>query len=201
MPTKAGEQAAEARPGAARAATQAIESYRFNDAAGAIYRFVWNVFCDWYLELAKPVMMGADGPAKDETRAMVAWARDEILKLLHPFMPFITEELWAVTAARKQLLVLTEWPLRPQTTVVIPTSAIQTGQTGSQVFVVKPDHSVELRQVKIVRTVDDQALIGEGVRGGETVVTDGQLRLVPGSKVEARSLSGATTTSLAKTTP
>ena len=85
--------------------------------------------------------------------------------------------------------------------VVIPTSAIQTGQTGSQVFVVNPDHSVELRQVKIVRTVDDQALIGEGVRGGETVVTDGQLRLVPGSKVEARSLSGATTTSLAKTTP
>lgn len=85
--------------------------------------------------------------------------------------------------------------------VVIPTSAIQTGQTGSQVFVVKPDHSVELRQVKIVRTVDDQALISEGVNGGETVVTDGQLRLVPGSKVEARSLSGATTTSLAKTTP
>ncbi|MGB3488468.1 MAG: valine--tRNA ligase [Xanthobacteraceae bacterium] len=109
---------------AAREATQAIESYRFNDAAGVIYRFVWNVFCDWYLELAKPVMMGADGPAKDETRAMVAWARDEILKLLHPFMPFITEELWAVTAARKQLLVLTEWPLRPQTTVVIPTSGV-----------------------------------------------------------------------------
>ncbi|MCO5129268.1 MAG: valine--tRNA ligase [Xanthobacteraceae bacterium] len=108
----------------AREVTQAIESYRFNDAASAIYRFVWNVFCDWYLELAKPVMLGADGPAKDETRAMVAWARDEILKLLHPFMPFITEELWAVTAARKQLLVLTQWPLRPQTMVVIPTSAV-----------------------------------------------------------------------------
>lgn len=85
--------------------------------------------------------------------------------------------------------------------VVIPTSAIQTGQTGSQVFVVKADHSVELRQVKIVRTVDDQALIGEGVKGGETVVTDGQLRLVPGAKVEARTIAGATTTALAKTTP
>jgi len=109
---------------AAREVTQAIESYRFNDAAGAIYRFVWNVFCDWYLELAKPVMLGADGPAKDETRAMVAWARDEILKLLHPFMPFITEELWSVTAKREQLLTLTAWPLRPQTTVVIPTSGV-----------------------------------------------------------------------------
>jgi valyl-tRNA synthetase len=83
---------------ATREVTEAIEAYRFNDAAGAIYRFVWNVYCDWYLELAKPVLMGGDGPARTETRAMVAWARDEILKLLHPFMPFITEELWAVTA-------------------------------------------------------------------------------------------------------
>ena len=83
---------------AAREVTQAIEDYKFNDAAGALYRFVWNIYCDWYLELAKPVLTGPDGAAKDETRAMVAWARDEILKLLHPFMPFITEELWAVTA-------------------------------------------------------------------------------------------------------
>jgi len=83
---------------AAREVTEAIEACRFNDAAGAIYRFVWNVYCDWYLELAKPVLMGEEGDAQTETRAMVAWARGEILKLLHPFMPFITEELWAVTA-------------------------------------------------------------------------------------------------------
>ena len=89
--------------------TEAIEAYRFNDAAGAIYRFVWNVYCDWYLELAKPVLLGAEGEAKAETRAMVAWARDEILKLLHPFMPFITEELWGVTAKRDGLLVLAPW--------------------------------------------------------------------------------------------
>jgi valyl-tRNA synthetase len=84
---------------ATREVTEAIETYRFNDAAGAAYRFVWNVYCDWYLELAKPVLMGEESAAKTETRAMVAWARDEILKLLHPFMPFITEELWAVTAS------------------------------------------------------------------------------------------------------
>ena len=95
---------------AAREVTEAIEAYRFNDAAGSIYRFVWNVYCDWYLELAKPVLLGEDGAAKSETRAMVAWARDEILKLLHPFMPFITEELWAVTARREALLALTPWP-------------------------------------------------------------------------------------------
>ncbi len=94
---------------ATREVTEAIEAYRFNDAAGAIYRFVWNVYCDWYLELAKPVLMGEESDAKTETRAMVAWARDEILKLLHPFMPFITEELWAVTAKRDGLLALAPW--------------------------------------------------------------------------------------------
>jgi len=98
---------------AGREITAAIEGYRFNEAAGAAYRFVWNVYCDWYLELVKPVLTGPDGAAKNETRAMIAWVRDEVLKLLHPFMPFITEELWAVTAAmpRPALLALSEWPV------------------------------------------------------------------------------------------
>jgi valyl-tRNA synthetase len=99
---------------ATREVRAAIEAYRFNDAAGAAYRFVWNIYCDWYLELVKPVLTGPDGAAKDETRAMVAWVRDEIFKILHPFMPFITEELWAVTAPgtpRAQLLALTSWPV------------------------------------------------------------------------------------------
>ncbi|MBV8323343.1 MAG: valine--tRNA ligase, partial [Hyphomicrobiales bacterium] len=99
---------------AVREITEAIEAYKFNEAAGAAYRFVWNIFCDWYLELAKPVLQGADGGAKDETRAMTAWVRDEILKLLHPFTPFVTEELWQVTAqagaARDGLLALAPWP-------------------------------------------------------------------------------------------
>ncbi len=99
---------------AAREVTAAITAYKFNEAAGVIYRFVWNIFCDWYLELAKPVLAGADEAAKAEARAMTAWVRDEILKLLHPFMPFITEELWGVTATggppRASLLALTLWP-------------------------------------------------------------------------------------------
>jgi len=94
---------------AVREVTEALEAFRFNDAANAIYRFVWNVYCDWYLELAKPVLTGEEGPAKAETRAMVAWARDEILKLLHPFMPFVTEALWETTARRETLLALTPW--------------------------------------------------------------------------------------------
>src|ERR1700756_4681879 len=94
---------------ATREVTEAVQAYRFNDAANEIYRFVWNVYCDWYLELAKPLLAGEDGPAKAETRTTVAWARDEILKLLHPFMPFITEELWEVTAKRDTLLALSPW--------------------------------------------------------------------------------------------
>src|SRR5262249_26148406 len=65
---------------------------------------------DWYLELAKPLLTGPDRPAKSETQAMVAWARDEILKLLHPFMPFITEELWTVTGKHGGLVALSKWP-------------------------------------------------------------------------------------------
>src|SRR6476660_8220872 len=95
---------------AAAEITEAIEAYRFNDAATAVYRFVWNIYCDWYLELAKPLLIGPDGAAKSETQAMVAWARDEILKLLQPFMPFITEELWAVTGKHDALLALDAWP-------------------------------------------------------------------------------------------
>ena len=102
---------------AARAASEvkeAILAYRFNDAAGAIYRFLWNVFCDWHLELAKPVLSGADGAAKDETRATTAYVLDVAMALLHPFMPFLTEELWAETGktgpARTSLLALAPWP-------------------------------------------------------------------------------------------
>ncbi|HLH10744.1 MAG TPA: valine--tRNA ligase, partial [Methylovirgula sp.] len=94
----------------------AIEAYRFNDAANAAYRFVWNIFCDWYLELAKPLLQGADEVARSETRATTSFVLDEILKLLHPFMPFITEELWGIESlggnARKTCLALASWPER-----------------------------------------------------------------------------------------
>ncbi|HSC19497.1 MAG TPA: valine--tRNA ligase, partial [Rhizomicrobium sp.] len=91
--------------------TRNLESLRFNEAAGAIYRFVWDVFCDWYLEFIKPLLNGTDEGAKAEGRMTAAWTRDQIFALLHPFMPFITEELWARTAAqRDSLLIEAKWP-------------------------------------------------------------------------------------------
>ncbi len=94
--------------------TQGIEAYRFNEAASALYRFVWNIFCDWYLELIKPALQGDDEKAKSETRATAAWVLDRALVLLHPFMPFITEELWTRLGergpARATMLILAQWP-------------------------------------------------------------------------------------------
>ncbi|MBP1875670.1 valyl-tRNA synthetase [Ensifer adhaerens] len=97
-----------------RDVTEALEGFRFNEAAGSLYRFVWNQFCDWYLELLKPVFSGEDEAAKRESQACVAYVLDEIYKLLHPFMPFMTEELWDQTAGegreRAGLLCHAEWP-------------------------------------------------------------------------------------------
>lgn len=93
---------------------KALDSHRFDEAANAIYAFVWGVFCDWHLELIKPLLNGESEDAKIETRATAAWVLDQILKLLHPFMPFITEELWEKTAEfgikRNNLLIVEKWP-------------------------------------------------------------------------------------------
>ncbi len=95
--------------------TRSIEDYKFNEAANYAYDFVWGTFCDWFVELAKPVFSGDDETAKAETRATAAWALDQILKILHPFMPFVTEELWGETGkagpAREGFLMLSDWPV------------------------------------------------------------------------------------------
>jgi valyl-tRNA synthetase len=96
---------------AARAVEQAMAQYRYNDAAGALYHFVWGEFCDWYLEFTKPMLQGTDESAKGETRATTSWVLGQMLHLLHPFMPFITEELWEqVRADQRDLLISARWP-------------------------------------------------------------------------------------------
>ena len=85
----------------------ALADYRFDQAADALYRFVWGKVCDWYVEFAKPLF---DGPAAAETRQTMAWVLDHCMILLHPMMPFLTEELWATTGTRAKMLVHTDWP-------------------------------------------------------------------------------------------
>ena len=99
---------------AAAEVDSALGAYRFNDAANALYQFIWHGFCDWYLEFTKPILAGDDDAAKAETRAATAWVLDQILILLHPIMPFVTEELWEKLAGegagREDLLIATRWP-------------------------------------------------------------------------------------------
>ncbi|MDZ4692415.1 valine--tRNA ligase [Terricaulis sp.] len=99
---------------AAAAVTRELEARRFNEAAGALYKFVWNVYCDWYLEFIKPLLNGADEAAKTETRRTAAWVLDQILIMLHPFMPFITEEIWTRMGEfgqrREGMLIVDSWP-------------------------------------------------------------------------------------------
>ncbi len=91
---------------------RAMADLRFDAAANAIYQFTWSKFCDWYLELIKPVFAGdADSPPAVETRAVAGWALDQILVMLHPFMPFITEELWHKLGERPYELILAQWPV------------------------------------------------------------------------------------------
>ncbi|TAJ63810.1 valine--tRNA ligase [Brevundimonas sp.] len=141
---------------AERAVSEAVEGGRFDDAASALYRFVWNVFCDWYLELAKPVFMGADETAKAETRAMTAWTLDQTLKLMHPIMPFITEELWDKLAGEgavrsEATLIGAAWPELPDGFI----DAAAEGEIGWLVDLV-----TEIRQLKAEMNVPQGAKPG-----------------------------------------
>ncbi len=92
------------------AITKALEDYKFNEAAACAYHFVWNIFCDWYVELIKPILTGTNEAEKRETQATCAWVLDQIYIMLHPFMPYITEELWQQTSQRDGMLIDESWP-------------------------------------------------------------------------------------------
>ena len=88
----------------------ALAAYRFNDAANALYAFVWGKVCDWYVEFSKPLLLDGDDAMKAETQATMSWVLDQCLVLLHPIMPFITEELWGLLGERQKMLVHADWP-------------------------------------------------------------------------------------------
>jgi valyl-tRNA synthetase len=92
------------------AVDDALNQYRFNDAANALYAFVWGKVCDWYVELSKPLFQGEDAAVKAETQATMSWVLDQCLILMHPIMPYITEQLWGDIAERPKMLVHADWP-------------------------------------------------------------------------------------------
>ena len=102
---------------AKEAITASLEAYRFNDASNAVYQFIWDGFCDWFIELAKPILQGEDEAAKIEVQAAAQWGLQNALKLLHPFMPYVTEELWQEIKpadATVKFLMLETWPQIPE---------------------------------------------------------------------------------------
>ncbi len=92
------------------AVDEALGALKFNDAANALYAFTWGKLCDWYIEFSKPLLASEDAETALETRATMAWALDQTLILLHPIMPFVTEEIWGLGAGRPNLLALQRWP-------------------------------------------------------------------------------------------
>jgi valyl-tRNA synthetase len=145
------------------AVSDAVAAYRFNDIAGSLYQFTWGTFCDWYVELVKPVLEGGDEAAKAETRATAAWVLDQILHLLHPIMPFITEELWQkLSDDRPGPLITSAWP-------VLDESLVDAGVNSEMDWVVRLISQV--RTVRSEMNVPPKALIplllkdaGEGAR-------------------------------------
>src|SRR5205823_7686103 len=98
----------------AAAVTAALEAYRFDEAAHRLYHFLWGTFCDWYLEFTKPILQGSDADAQRETQSTTAWVLARIVHLLHPVMPFITEELWQQIGGDKPgMLMVSQWPDLP----------------------------------------------------------------------------------------
>jgi valyl-tRNA synthetase len=97
----------------AAAVTLALEAYRFDEAAHLLYHFLWGTFCDWYLEFTKPILQAEDAEARAETQATTAWVLARTLHLLHPVMPFITEELWGQFGAAEGMLITSPWPDLP----------------------------------------------------------------------------------------
>ena len=98
----------------------ALDAYRFNDAANALYAFVWGKVCDWYVEFSKPLLMDGDAETRAETQKVMAWVLDQCLIMLHPIMPFITEELWSQTGTRSKMLVHADWPAYSATDLADP---------------------------------------------------------------------------------
>ena len=88
-----------------------LDEYKFNEASNEIYHFIWHIFCDWYLELIKPYFDSSDSEHLDEIKAVTAFSLKFILTKLHPFMPFITEELWENLGYKEKPLILSEWDL------------------------------------------------------------------------------------------
>jgi valyl-tRNA synthetase len=147
----------------AKALEAAMAAFRFDAYADTIYQFVWNRFCDWYLELTKPLLAeGADAGVATETRAVTGWALDQILVMLHPVMPFLTEELWHKLSTRSRDLILSDWVR----TSAIPTDAAASADVEWLIGLVS-----EVRSARTELNVPPGAKLGYSIEGADAATT------------------------------
>jgi len=177
----------------AAATHAALEGFRFNDAANGLYAHVWGVFCDWYVELSKPLLQGDDEAARDETRATTAWALDQCLKLLHPIMPFITEELWGQIAKRETMLIHADWPVLPADLA----DAAADAEMGWVIKVIEGVRSVRAEmnvpggaQIPMIVTGAGEAVVQRLARNGALIE---RLARLSGIELAAQAPKGAVT--------
>jgi valyl-tRNA synthetase len=138
-----------------KALDRAIEDLRYDEAANTIYHFVWASFCDWYIELSKPLLgEGADPVQAAETRAVAGWVLDQILVMLHPFMPFITEELWHALGDRPYELILAKWPVFDESAIDADAQA----QIGRVIEIIS-----EIRTQRVAIGISPSARLAIGV--------------------------------------
>ena len=153
------------------AVDRALSALRFNEAAGALYDHVWKVFCDWYVEFAKPLLQGDDEAARGETQKVMAWALDHCLVLLHPIMPFITEALWGQLATRDRPLIHAAWPSLVPSEVADPAADAEIG------WVIRLIDGI--RSVRAELNVPPKAQIGMVLTGHAPAVGERLLRNAP----------------------
>jgi len=183
---------------AERAVSKAIDDYRFNEAAQAIYGFVWGTYCDWYLEFTKPILQDGDNAAaKAETQAAAAWAFDQILHLLHPIMPFITEELWEqISTDRASALIVSPWP-------ALGDDLIDAAANAELDWMVR--FISEIRSVRSEMNVPPKAevpvyLVGAGTTAEKVVVSEGEMirRLARLASIDFAAMDGDAAAHLAE---
>ena len=165
----------------ARALEQAIADFRFDAYADAIYKLVWSRFCDWYLELIKPLLAeGADAGVAAETRAVAGWALDQILVMLHPVMPFLTEELWHRLAERDDL-ILAQWVA----TDAIPEDAAASADIDWLIVLISEVRSARTEvnvppSAKLAYAVDGASAATQARLAANAAVIERLARILPG---------------------
>lgn len=183
--------------------SNAIDTFSFNEAAQSAYHFTWGVFCDWYLEMAKPVFYGDNENAKRETRSTMAFVFEQMLALLHPFMPFITEELWDKTGSRDKMLMSCSWPnvaalenadaTRNVDWATDMVSAIRSVRAemnisaGAKIKIRIQDSSDQQKgligefkdMISFLARVEDIAFVDAPIKGAVSTVYDGMIIMIP----------------------